>query len=234
MTTTDTTRVLASGIICLTLFSLLTILVFSHILRAVDETLFVLINQDSAWRPISGGLVFISIYGREVFWSGVLITLWYAGGRTHRNTVFTLIGIFVVVSVLGVGLKAVLYRPRPYDTLPGVQLLLAPLGDSSFPSGHALIVAAGGSTAWLRLPKRYATPLLIEGVLVAFSRIYGGVHYPLDVVAGSLFGIGVTCVIIAQLPSVESLLRRMYRYVARVRPRSRNCQATLSPEHTSS
>jgi undecaprenyl-diphosphatase len=173
MTTTDTTRVLHIGIICL--------------------------------------ILFISSYGREVFWIGVLIMLWVVGGRTHRNTVFTLMVIFVVVSVLGVSLKALLYRPRPYEMLSGVQLRLAPLGDSSFPSGHALIVMAGASTAWLRLPKRYATPLVMEAVLVAFSRIHGGVHYPLDVVAGSLLGIGVTCLVFARIPSVESVFRGLYR-----------------------
>ena len=67
--------------------------------------------------------------------------------------------------------------------------------DSSFPSGHALIVAGGAAIAFLFLRKRYSIPLVIEAALVSYSRVYVGVHYPTDVIAGVVLGVAIAFII---------------------------------------
>ena len=58
----------------------------------------------------------------------------------------------------------------------------------SFPSGHAMTAFAGATMLAVHLP-RYRVPLLALATLIALSRLYNGVHYPTDVVAGAAGGV---------------------------------------------
>jgi undecaprenyl-diphosphatase len=78
-------------------------------------------------------------------------------------------------------LKNIIMRPRP----PGAYLL-----DYSFPSTHATIAWAMAYVLW-REDKKLRPWLIILATLISLSRIYLGVHYPSDVIAGSLIGIGI-------------------------------------------
>lgn len=92
----------------------------------------------------------------------------------------------VIVSIL----KAAFAQPRPAAVLENVHLL-QPLYTYSFPSGDtALAFAAAWSFATRQ--KRLWVRLLLPfcALLVAYERIYLGVHFPLDVLAGALIGIG--------------------------------------------
>jgi undecaprenyl-diphosphatase len=88
------------------------------------------------------------------------------------------------------GLRQAIGRERPphrfHDPRPLVDV---PVSDS-FPSGHAASsFACAALLAWLTpLPKM---PLFVLAALIAFSRVYVGVHYPLDVLGGAVLGLAV-------------------------------------------
>ncbi len=178
-------------------FAALDLIVFSHLLQSTDVSLFCLINSNSPLPLLDSVMVLSSLYGREVFW-GVLTTAFFVfSGREGRRTAFILAILFMLLSVVGYTLKFLEYRDRPFQVM-SIRLLVAPEYDSSFPSGHALISMGGATVTWVRARRRWAVLIGGESSLVAYSRIYVGVHYPLDVLAGSVLGISIACLLLGQ------------------------------------
>lgn len=132
-------------------------------------------------------MVFFSKYGREYVWVPVVFVLWVFGGEYRRSS-FLLAAAFIAAIVLGVVSKAVMAQPRPFEVLAGVNLLVPRPTDYSYPSGHALIVATGSLVALNTLPKKYSIPLLAEALVVSYSRVYVGLHWPADLLGGWLLG----------------------------------------------
>jgi len=88
------------------------------------------------------------------------------------------------------GLRQAIGRERPPHRFPDpAPLVHVPVSDS-FPSGHAATsFACAALLAWLTpLPK---VPLFVLAALIAFSRVYNGVHYPLDVLGGAALGLAI-------------------------------------------
>jgi undecaprenyl-diphosphatase len=87
-------------------------------------------------------------------------------------------------------LKSAGGRRRPFLVNPDQDPIVATPASMSFPSGHAATSFAGATLlAWYA--PRAAVPLYVLAVLVAWSRVYVGVHYPLDVLTGAVFGVAV-------------------------------------------
>ena len=86
-------------------------------------------------------------------------------------------------------LKLWVARPRPFTTFEAINPLIAPPADFSFPSGHSACSFAVAFVLYQLLPKRYGIPALGLAACIGLSRLYLGVHYPTDVLAG----VGIGC-----------------------------------------
>ncbi len=190
-----------------TLFLLLAlVLLFLGEDFSLNIQLFLLINgaQSSLIDPF---MFLLSKYGREYFWIPITILLWILGRETHRKAAFLLAVTFVLAIVLGEVSKIAFDAPRPDQLLSGARVLIPGETDPSFPSGHAVIVSTGAILALTKLSRRIALLLALEAFLVSYSRVYVGVHWPLDIVAGWMLGGFCVMLILSQENRFESAFR---------------------------
>ena len=135
--------------------------------------------------------------------------------RTRAIGIMSTISIVIEALLNNVLLKNLIARTRPYDEIEGLVNLVGKQSDYSFPSGHtgAAFAVAGAMlvVALFGLPmiektgefkredpsltfKLISVILIMYATLLAFSRMYVGVHYPTDVLCGLLLGLGTSAV----------------------------------------
>lgn len=137
---------------------------------------------------LDGLMWFVSVIGRGgLVWLaiGFIVTLIR---RTTPALLLELTLAIVLASLLANSvLKPLVSRERPFVSAPEILVIGSRPSDASFPSGHAANAFGGASVLARRLRAEQVVWWALA-VLIAYSRIYLGVHYPLDVIAGALLG----------------------------------------------
>jgi membrane-associated phospholipid phosphatase len=146
--------------------------------------------------------LFIAVakYGIVLF-ALALVMAWWIARRSGPEAVAAVVWAgAIALGALGLAqvIGGAVDRARPYTAMPTAHVLISRTTDFSFPSDHAAVsgaVAAGLLVAARRCDLRQlAGTALAIAVLMAFSRVYVGVHYPSDVLAGLALGAGVAVV----------------------------------------
>ncbi|MFF9815377.1 phosphatase PAP2 family protein [Streptomyces sp. NPDC014006] len=153
-----------------------------------------------------------SAYGLVVF-AVLMVLVWWRARRAGAATAVTALAVPVVV-VLAYGvndvLKMFVHEDRPCQTLQVRTLEACPAhGDWSFPSNHAAIAAAAAVALWL-VSRRLGALACLAAVAMAASRVWVGVHYPHDVLAGLVVGglVALASILLLRRRS-EALARRL-------------------------
>lgn len=109
--------------------------------------------------------------------------------ETRKAGITVLISLVFSLLINNECLKHLMERPRPFVTFPEMIPLIAKPHSFSFPSGHTSSSFSAAMVLLYMLPKKYGVPAVVMAAMIGFSRMYVGVHYPTDVLAGTLVGI---------------------------------------------
>lgn len=157
------------------------LLAWDHAVSAVGEAV--------RWEPLT--ILFLAASAWWVKWP--LFALVGACGdagcrRRLPRAALAALGSVGLAALLVTLLKQSVDRARP--PLAGIDPVGIVPASASFPSGHAATAFAAAVAVGLVHP-RLRRPLLALATLVALSRVYLGVHYVLDVLAGTILGVAV-------------------------------------------
>ena len=121
----------------------------------------------------------------------VILVLRYFKKEKYYQIAKLCLYALILAGIIAACLKLTFHSPRPFTALDHVRQLTVPSEPNSFPSGHtASTLSIITILAWkLREHKIVAALLVVFAVLVGFSRIYCGVHYPFDVLVGAIVGV---------------------------------------------
>jgi undecaprenyl-diphosphatase len=150
--------------------------------------------------PLFEALSYAGSFG--FIWLAIAVAI--SGFSWSRPWLWTRVGVAILVSesISGV-LKEWSRRDRPPVADPDPTPLVDLPVTFSFPSGHATVSFACATTLALAVP-RLSWPLFALATLISLSRVYVGVHYPFDVLAGAALGV----VIAIALRTLAAALRR--------------------------
>lgn len=162
---------------------------------AWDVQLFLWLNGLVGKSPVLDWPVrlLVNDYFVPVVSSLVLVGLWFLGPndearmRNQKALINGAIGIGFANALVKIT-NAYYYRPRPFIDHQVNLSLFYPPHDSSFPA-NAIAVAFGAAMGVWLYNRRVGTGLLVLAALYGLARVIGGVHYPVDVLAGAAWGI---------------------------------------------
>jgi undecaprenyl-diphosphatase len=123
-----------------------------------------------------------------IWWVTALITMVFPNKRAAAWRL--ILAVVFTWAVNEFALKPVIDRPRPYAVDASITVIDARPTTAAFPSGHAAMAVAGAVAGSRMLPGS-AWAWWPLALIVAVSRIYIGVHWPSDVLAGALLGIAL-------------------------------------------
>lgn len=131
----------------------------------------------------------VTTLGNKGFLWLIIILGLLAFKKSRMTGVVALITFAICYLVNNIMLKNMIARPRPYDILTNLQVLIKKPSDFSFPSGHAASSFAIAGVFYFYGNKKWGIIAFILAALISFSRLYLGVHYPSDVICGALSGL---------------------------------------------
>jgi undecaprenyl-diphosphatase len=193
-------------------------------LQAIDEYFFYLVNHGLAWSVLDAVMPIVThkFFGFTVFGAvGIYLIVRY---RIEGLIAFAVAAAAVALSD-AVGyrvLKPLIGRERPCVELTDVRLLVSMTTAYAMPSLHAANAFAF-TTAIHRYFPATGPVLFPIAVLIAFSRIYVGVHWPGDILVGIVFGAvcAAVCAFVEDRVSRYVAARRGEDYVTRRRRANR-------------
>lgn len=155
-------------------------------IQNIDTAILLFIQEHMRTEALNGFWRVVTSLG-NVGWFWILTSvLLFLFKKTRRVGFTALCSLLLGVLITNLTLKNLVDRTRPYETVAAIIPLIPRPVDSSFPSGHTCASFAAAFIYFRMLPRSYGISALILAALIAFSRLYLGVHYPTDVLVGFL------------------------------------------------
>jgi undecaprenyl-diphosphatase len=168
-------------------------------LQAVDAALYAAVaaTPTPAFDRSMGGLSRLADHSK--LWMGAATVLATAGGRNGRRAAAGgVVSLTVTSAIVNLFLKPLGRRARPDRAAVPLTRHVSMPRSTSFPSGHSASAFAFATGVGASLPV-VGTTLKALAALVAYSRVHTGVHYPADVIAGSVLGSAIAPLVVTVL-----------------------------------
>ncbi|GGE36772.1 undecaprenyl-diphosphatase [Pullulanibacillus camelliae] len=141
-------------------------------------------------------MIFFTKYSPELY-AAFLVVSWFLIRKSHlkeRQTLVTAVFAIVFALIINMVIAHIWFRHRPFTTLPAgsYHLLVSHDANASFPSDHAAMSWALASTIWFSQKRWLRWTITIIASIVTISRLYVGVHWPSDLLAGIIVGLIAT------------------------------------------
>lgn len=162
------------------------------LIQNIDASLLLWIQEHLRIAFLNGPMILAGWLGDNGLCWILLGLLLAAIPKTRKYGILALTSLLICFLFNNILLKNLVARPRPYTRIPELIMLMKVPADASFPSGHACSsFATAGALLWTMGKKwnKVRIPALIAAIWIAFSRLYVGVHYPTDVLIGTLIGL---------------------------------------------
>lgn len=172
-------------------------------LYELDVNILLFIQEHLRFDFLTPILKFLTMLGDHgMLWIGVALLLVFIK-RTRPIGATAGASLAINALLVNVFLKNIVARTRPYEVIDGLTRLVGEQSDFSFPSGHTSSAFSVAVVMFMLMPKKYGVPALIVATLIAYSRLYVGVHYPSDVIGGLIIGILAAAICVAIYKKIE-------------------------------
>lgn len=158
-----------------------------------EKILFALNDLNGKYRSLDAIIAWtVSDYLIPVCLCLALVCVWFVGHNkitrySYQLGVFSALAAMAISSGIAQVLSALIERPRPFVTHDLVVLFYKPT-DFSFPANSVAACFAIAAAVSI-FNKKLGLSMFVMGGILAFSRVYVGVHYPSDVLMGAIIGI---------------------------------------------
>lgn len=178
-----------------------------NIFKAFDNLFIDLINKRMKTSRLDKFMFRVTNLGGAIFISLLAIGLAVFGNYNIRKIgIEAMIVLFISQSIVYT-IKKILSRERPYKMIEHLNTFGISLKDYSFPSGHTTASFSMATTLALNIPRIWLI-LYLLALIIGISRIYLGVHYPTDVMAGIIIGIATSLFVHTNLLGWVDLLNK--------------------------
>lgn len=168
-------------------------------LQAFEQKIFMWINGRLHNRFLNFWLYYLTHMGGATFTISVSLLIALLAPEPWRQAGYMACAALAISHIPVATAKKLYPRIRPYLALPGTNTFRNPLSDHSFPSGHTTAIFSV-TVPFMMIVPSVTIVLLPLASIVGFSRIYLGLHYPSDVLAGAVIGTSVALGTVAFWP----------------------------------
>ncbi|WP_419420429.1 undecaprenyl-diphosphatase [Legionella sp. D16C41] len=178
-----------------------------------------LFSEINAGADLSGYPLWLAIFTAKylvIFVVLFLFALWLWGSKRDRSVLMQAFSANCLALFINWIIGLFWFHPRPFMIGIGhTYLIHAP--DSSFPSNHVAALCAISLVFLWREPKKLITSLLLLAtVLVAWARIYVGIHFPFDMIGGVVVALVSVGFVIYLTPLIERYFTPIMEYIHRI------------------
>ncbi|MDP2939027.1 MAG: phosphatase PAP2 family protein [Candidatus Omnitrophota bacterium] len=158
----------------------------SELIQRLDKNIFFLFNSTIKNKVLDLAFPIITKLGEDLVIIVVCILLFVLGKNKEKKTTILIFATMFITRLSVLILKHLTHRPRPFFVYENIHLIGKPVF-SSFPSGHTALASAICIILCFKY-RNLSFLFMLLAVLVGISRIYVGLHYPTDVMAGFILG----------------------------------------------